>query len=321
MATPETVWAELAKTYTIHAETLAATATELAANHPAASAISIEEARENSLKLHLETNGEDVEFDRTTEEIDAGGVPATVYRPASQPRDSYNVIIFFHGGSLLINSRITHDRSLKALAEQSGVVIVSVEYRLLPCPEAPMAPFDDAVTATRWVMKHRDQIGGGEGKLGLGGDSAGGQIVMGVTREIQSGFDFMVLIYPTVNFDTQLPSCKEFETTPSFNTIGLRWRFAITNGPFPDAENNPRLNAAVRQDLGSSPPAVIVLAQLDPLRDAGTDLAERLKAAGVLVRLHMIEGVPHGFFSLPGVYKTTTARVFAYISDFLKKFQ
>ncbi|GFR76207.1 carboxylesterase NlhH-like [Elysia marginata] len=230
-------------------------------------------------------------------------------------------MVYLHGGGLIRGSRVTYDRTVKSMAEHSGVVVVSVEYRLLPCPEEPMAPFEDALAATRWVMKHRDALGGAGSKVGIGGDSAGGQLVLGVTHDIQSGLDFMMLVYPTADFNLGLPSCEEFHNIPGLSTAGLRWRFGITNKPIPDAENNPRLNAAVRQDLGSLPPAVILLAQLDPLRDAGTNLAEKLKSAGVLVRLHTLEGVPHGFFSMPGVYTTTTCQAYAHISDFLKKFQ
>lgn len=322
MSTAEDVWAEVAKTYTIHPETLAATDRELAMGFPSPSTVPVEVTRENDLKLHSDINGEDAPFDGTVEEIDADGVPASVYRPASRKGDNPAVMVYFHGGGLMRGSRVTHDRTLKSLAEVSGVVVVSVEYRLLPCPENPVVPFDDALTATRWALKHKDTLGGPGSKLGIGGDSAGGQLVMGVTHDIQSGLDFMVLVYPTADFNLELPSCKEFYNTPALSTLGLKWRFGITNGPIPDADSNPRLNAAVRQDLGSSsPPAVIVLAQLDPLRDAGTNLAEKLKSAGVLVRLHTLEGVPHGFFSLPGAYPTATSQANAYISDFLKKFQ
>ena len=320
MSRAEEIWAEVAKSYTIHPETFAATAIELALDFPSPSTVSFETSRENDLKHHLEVNGPGAPFDGTTEEISADGVPVTVYRPASRKPENPAILVYFHGGGLIRGSRVTYDRTVKAMAERSGAVIVSVEYRLLPCPEHPMAPFDDALTATRWVMKHRETVGEAGSKVGVGGDSAGGQLTMGVTHDIQSGLDFMVLVYPNVDFNLNLPSCKEFKTTPGLNTAGVRWRLDITNGPIPDAENNSRLHAAVRQDLGSCPPAVIVLAQLDPLRDAGTGLAERLKAAGVLTRLHTLEGVPHGFFSMPGAYRTTTDQAHAHISDFLSKF-
>ncbi|KAK3793000.1 hypothetical protein RRG08_032263 [Elysia crispata] len=321
MSTAEELWAEVAKTYTIHPETLVATDRELAMEYPSPGTVSVETSRENDLKLHVDFNGADPPFDGTVDEVDADGIPATVFSPTSRKPENPVVMVYLHGGGLIRGSRATYERSMKELAEQSGVVIVNVEYRLLPCPENPLAPFDDALTATRWAMKNREALGGAGSKVGIGGDSAGGQLVMGVTHDIQSGLDFMVLVYPTADFNLDLPSCKEFYKTPGINTVGLRWRFGITNAPIPDAEGNPRLNAAARQDLGSSPPAVVVLAELDPLRDAGTRLAHRLKAAGVLVRLHTLEGVPHGFFSMPGVYPTASSRAFAHIADFLKKFQ
>ncbi|RUS86515.1 hypothetical protein EGW08_005707 [Elysia chlorotica] len=321
MSSAEELWAEVANTYTIHPETLAATAREMALAFPSPASVSHEETRENDRKLHLDVNGTDAPFEGTVEDVDAGGIPASVYRPNSRKSENPAVMVYFHGGGLMRGSRETYDRTIKALAEQSGVVIVSVEYRLLPCPGDPMAPFDDALAATRWAMKQRDTLGGAGSKVGVGGDSAGGQLVMGVTHDIESGLDFMVLVYPTADFNLDLPSCKEFHNTPALNTAALRWRFGVTNADIPDAEKNARVNAAAREVLSSAPPAVVLLAQLDPLRDAGTHLAQRLKEAGVLVRLHTLEGVPHGFFSMPGVYPSNTAQAYAYISDFLQKFQ
>ncbi|GFS24317.1 carboxylesterase NlhH-like [Elysia marginata] len=321
MSTAEELWAELAKTYTIHPETLRASTRQLSFNFPNPAHLSIEEMRENEKKLNLKLNGTGTHFDGIVEEIDAGGVPATVYRPTSRRAENPTVMVYFHGGGLLLGSRLTHDRTVKSIAERAGVVVVSVEYRLLPCPEEPMVPFDDALAATRWVMKNRDVLGGAGSKIGVGGDSAGGQLAVSLTHDIQAGLDFMVLVYPAVDFNLDLPSCREFYRCPGFNTAAMGWIFNITNKPIPDVDTNSRVNAAVRQDLAKCPPAVIILAQIDPLRDACTNFAEKLQAAGVPVRLHMLEGVPHGFFSRPGVFPTTCSQAFTFISDFLKEVQ
>ncbi|CAL1534332.1 unnamed protein product [Lymnaea stagnalis] len=325
MATTDTnPWLEVSKTYHVHQETLAYTQACLAMGSRPISELSIKEARAHALKFNITFNGS-VPFDGEETEFtipspsNEEGVPVTIYAPNSRP-DVPAILVYFHGGSLIMGSRKTHENSLKRISEQSGAIIVSVEYRLLPCEEDPLAPFNDAVAVTEWIMKFREAVGGArDSKIGVGGDSAGGQITCSVINDIHD-LDFQVLIYPVTDFSCSLPSFQEFRKIPAFNTDALEWRFTITNPPIPDAGSNPRVNPSARLNLELSPPTLIVCAQLDPVRDACLEFANKLRSAGVEVKEVMIDAVPHGFFSVPGIFKTKAAEAFKHVSEFLQMF-
>ena len=158
-----------------------------------------------------------------------------------------------------------------------------------------------------------------ESKVGVGGDSAGGQIAACVTNDIED-LDFQVLVYPITDLSRSQQSFTEFTTTPGLTLEALNWFFDNSLDLIPDAAQNPSLNPMVRSDMATSPPAIIVLAELDPLRDCGLEYGEKLRKAGVPVECHVIKGVPHSFFRMCAVYKTKTAEAYAPIIDFLKTF-
>lgn len=330
MATTEHIqadpWLEASKKYHIHIETINYTSRCQDIEASADTALTLQGMRTQMVTFSREVNGHydfqgsEREFVIPTLRAD-NGVPVTVYTPESV-RAAPAVLVYFHGGSLLMGSRETHENCLKYISEQSGAIIVNVEYRLLPCPEDPLAPFHDAVDVTDWVMKNKEAIGGcSDSSVGVGGDSAGGQVACSVSEDIH-GLAFQILIYPTVtDLSSHFESLDEFSDIPIFNTKFLAWRLSITNAPVPDASSNTRLNALARTDFDSSPRSLIIIAQLDPLRDCIYFYGQKLKDAGVEVREELIEAVPHGFFSFPGIFKTKAKEAFAHIIDFMKTFQ
>ena len=247
------------------------------------------------------------------------GIPITVYRPDSAGQVPA-IVVYFHGGGFVLGNRASLETAVKTLSRDSGSIFVNVEYRLLPDPEAPTAPFQDALTLCRWVIDNKELVGGhAESKVGVGGDSAGGHISACVTNDVQD-LDFQVLVYPMTDLSRSQESFKEFTTTPGLTLESIDWFFNNSIALIPNAAQNPSLNPMVRSNMATSPPAIIVLAELDPLRDCGLEYGEKLRKAGVPVECHVIKGVPHAFFGMCGIYKTKTAEAYAPIIEFLKKF-
>ncbi|CAG5114653.1 unnamed protein product [Candidula unifasciata] len=248
------------------------------------------------------------------------GIPVSIYKPASRP-EVPSILIYFHGGGMVICSRKTHETTLKIIARDSGAIVLNVEYRLLPDPDAVYAPFEDAEVVTRWVLENKEAVGGKpNSKVGVGGDSAGGQLAIGVTNEVP-GLDFQILIYPLADTSLSQDTVREFKQVVGLNEGALKFFFDNAYNHIPDLLTNPRVNGLARTNTASSPPALIILAELDPLTGSGIEYAEKLRAAGVKVQLEIIQGVPHGFFGMRKVYKTTTAQAYDYIVKFLNQFQ
>ncbi|XP_059170293.1 ethyl acetate hydrolase-like [Physella acuta] len=318
-------WLEVSKTYRVHQETLEYTALCRSMGARPPSQTSLKDARASALTFNVTANGVHAYDGTETEFIipasdDIDGVPVTVYTPNTLP-EVPAILVYFHGGSLVFGSRKTHENAVKMISEKSGAIIVSVEYRLLPCPEDPLAPFNDSIAVTRWIKQFKEAIGGAaDSKVGVGGDSAGGQIACCVVNDV-IGLDFQILVYPVTDFACSLPSFQEFRKIPAFNTDDLEWRLALTNKPILNAAEDPRVNPSARKNLELTPPTLIILAELDPVRDSGLEYDRKLRSAGVEVDLELVHAVPHGFFSLPGIFKTKTTEAYGHVVKFIQKFQ
>ncbi|BFZ18810.1 hypothetical protein BsWGS_21849 [Bradybaena similaris] len=318
-------WALFEGKYKIHEESRQFGTLFSAKDRKSYAELGIEKAREQVLSACLALNDE-IEFDGEDTEIIvpsphvSEGIPVSVYKPTSRPEVPI-ILVYFHGGGLVFCSRKTHETLAKIIARDSGAIVVHVEYRLLPNPDAPCAPFDDAEVVTRWVLENKKVVGGKpNSKVGVGGDSAGGQIAIGVTNEV-SGLDFQILVVPVGDTSFTQDTVKEFKQAPGLNEDSFKFFSDNALKYIPDHLTNPRVNGMARTNTASSPPALIILAELDPLRGGGFDYAEKLRAAGVKVQLEIIEGVPHPFIVHNRVFKTTSAKAYSYIANFLKQLQ
>ena len=251
---------------------------------------------------------------------DPQGMEATVYKPESCPENP-TILVYFHGGGLILNTRHCMKSTLKTISMESGAIVVNVEYRLLPNKKSPCAPFEDGITATRWVLANKTAVGGTKtSKVGLGGDSSGGHITACITNEVM-GLDFQILVYPVADTSLSQSSFKELEHLPILNGKSMRWIFENSMDHIPNHVKDPRYNPMARTNTETSPPALIVLAELDPLVGSGLAYAEKLRAAGVPVRCEVIRGVPHDIFTSRTVTKTVSAQAFGYVIDFIRKFK
>jgi acetyl esterase len=224
----------------------------------------------------------------------AGDLAARVYRPEGE--GPFPTVVFFHGGGFVIGDLDTHDNLARTLCGRTTSVVVSVAYRL-----APEFPFphgvDDCVAATRWIQAHPEAYGGGA-RLAVAGDSAGGNLAAVVTQQVP-GLFAQLLIYPTTDGENgDHPSREENGSGYFLDRPTMEW-FMHHYGP--QDPQDPRLAPLQRRVLDDLPPAVVVTAELDPLRDEGEAYAAALEKAGVPVEQRRYDGMIHGFMDM-GAY-------------------
>jgi acetyl esterase len=188
----------------------------------------------------------------------------------------------------------------RAIADEGQLIVVSIDYRLAPEHKFPAA-VDDAVAATAWVASHAAQLGIDATKISVGGDSAGGNLaaVVAIHARDHGGPKLagQVLIYPATDFAMTHPSHSEPETSILLTHSVIRWfRDHYLNGPHD--EHDWRASPARVEELAGLPPAIVLTAGADPLRDEGDDYARRLAVAGVAVTHRTFPGQFHGFFTM-----------------------
>ncbi|GIG70113.1 alpha/beta hydrolase [Phytomonospora endophytica] len=232
-------------------------------------------------------------------EVDAGGVPARLYRPVE---GATPLLVFFHGGMWSIGSLDTHERACRELARDAGVSVLAVDYRLAPEHPFPAA-VDDAVAATRWALARVGELGC-VGVPGVGGDSAGGHVATMVCLRLRDAGEVspsvQVLVTPNTDLTLSRPSAREKAEGWVLTTDGVAWGVEQW---VPDAarRGDPDVSPLAVEDLSGLPRAVVVTAEHDPLRDEGEEYAGRLRDAGVPVVWRREDGMVHGFLTTHGV--------------------
>jgi len=249
----------------------------------------------------------------------SGDVPVRIYTAAEA--DAHGLLVYLHGGAFFLGSLETHDHVARSLARETGLKVVSVGYRLAPEAAFP-AGLDDCHAVVRWLAEEGESLGWDGTTLAVAGDSSGGNLVAAVVaRAHDEGFDritHQILYYPSLDLDfdaDRYPSLRENATGYGLETAGLRPFNAFYLGSGADPAD-PLVSPIKRADLGGLPPALVVTAEFDPLRDEGERYGRRLREAGVEVTSHRYQGANHGFvqhFSwIPEFHE-----VFALTRDFL----
>jgi acetyl esterase len=275
------------------------------AGRPPYETVSPTEAREFYLQARLVTNPEPPEL-KSIEPLSIpsphGSIPARVYTPMTLRTTNglAPCLVFFHGGGWVIGDLDSHDVVCRKLAVEGALIVVSVDYRLAPEHKFPAA-VDDAIAATKWIAAHASQIGVDASRLVVGGDSAGGNLaaVVAIAARDDHGpaIAGQMLIYPATDFAMTHPSHSEPETSILLTHSVIRWfRDHYLNGP---AEiGDWRASPTRAKTLTGLPPAYVLTAGADPLRDEGDEYAHRLKEAGVPVTYRTFPGQFHGFFTM-----------------------
>jgi acetyl esterase len=258
-----------------------------------------EGAREVYSELQPDVDGPDVSEveDRTVPGYDGGpDVPVRIYRPEGE--GPFPTVVFYHGGGFVIGDLESHDITCRYLANETGSVVVAVDYRLAPEHPFPAA-VEDCYAATVWAAGAEDLDG--DGNLAVMGDSAGGNLAAAVSlmaRDLDGpDIDRQVLVYPATSRSDDWPSMTEFGEGYFLQAEDMDW-FHDSYIPNEVHEANPYANPLEAADLSGLPPATIITAGFDPLRDQGAAYAEALAEAGVGVEYRNYEEMIHGFFTM-----------------------
>ena len=229
-------------------------------------------------------------------DIDADGIPCRLYRPSSDA--NLGLLVFFHGGGWVIGDLNSHDGVCRSLANKSGHAVLAVDYRLAPEHKFPAA-YDDCADALRWAHDHAASIGVDKTRIAVGGDSAGGNLAAAVALAEVVPLRFQLLIYPCVDMTMKSPSIDENATAPILTKSVMTW---FVNNYMRDSADyeNVKASPIVADDalLKRMPPALVVTAQFDPLRDEGEAYGKRLVENGVNCTITRFNGAFHGFFNM-----------------------
>jgi acetyl esterase len=224
----------------------------------------------------------------------AGDLPVRIFTP-DDLGDEPNVIVFFHGGGWALCDLDTHDRTTRRLAKELGAVVVSVDYRLAPEARFPAAA-EDAYAATMWARERY-----GPRRLIVAGDSAGGNLSAVVTLMARDNggpaIDHQLLVYPVTDHAMESPSYTENAEGYFLTRTHMAWYWEQYLGPDGDG-SHPYASPIRADDLSGLPPATVLTAELDPLRDEGEAYATALAAAGTPTEARRADGLFHGFFGL-----------------------
>ena len=230
-----------------------------------------------------------------------GPVPLRLYRPAAAPAQGAPVLVYAHGGGWVFGNLESHDGLCRHLAEGSGCVVVAVDYRMAPEHRFPAA-FDDAVAAVAWVAAQATALGLDPARLAVGGDSAGGNLMAAACLHARDhggpAIAWQMLLYPVTDLAMDTPSHRRFGEDHSLTTAAMRWFAGLYLGEA-EAATDWRVAPLRAPSLAGLPPAFVLTASHDPLRDEGEAYGRRLaEEAGVPVTLWRVPGQLHGFLPM-----------------------
>ncbi|HCP01851.1 MAG TPA: hypothetical protein DIT35_10205 [Rhodospirillaceae bacterium] len=231
-----------------------------------------------------------------------GPVPLRVYVPLTAPDNQLlPVVVYFHGGGWTIGSHDTVEPQCRYMANAARAIFVSVEYRLAPEHKFPAA-FDDCQWAVRWVHENAEEIGADPARIAIAGDSAGGNLTAVTAQQLRdSGPELcaQILTCPITNLIFDTPSYVENADGPVL-TRRMQEKWVENYLDDPALRSDPRVSPQQATNFSGLPPATVITASHDPLRDEGIAYAECLSNAGVSVRHRNWEGYPHLFPSMGG---------------------
>jgi len=242
-----------------------------------------------------------------------GDLPVRVYRPSAER--PLGTLVYFFGGGWTLGGIDTSDGVCRALANAAGCLVVTPGYRLAPEHPFPAA-VNDCVAAVSWVAEHASELGADPRRIAVGGDSAGGNLAA-VVASLTGDLVAQLLIYPNTCYHADTESLRDNDDRWMFNrhSVDWYWRNYLAD---PGDGRDPRVSPLLAPDVSGLPPALVITAEFDPLRDEGERYAQRLRDEGVPVELTRYDGMAHGFFTMSGVL-ADARRAVAQAAEYLRK--
>ena len=251
----------------------------------------------------------------------AGAIPVREYRPlGSTPTEVLPALVFFHGGGWVIGDHESHDVLCRDLCHLARCAVFSVDYRLGPEHRFPAA-FDDALSVTTWLAQNAQEAAIDAARMGVGGDSAGGNLAAAVALALGDGtvvkLAAQLLAYPVTDLHFQTPSFQQHGEGYSLSAADMHYfraHYTATPVDYTDWRASPLL----ADDHSGLPPALVITAGFDPLRDEARLYADKLSAAGNAVQYICFERQMHGFLGMGGVIDEAQTAV-RLCADWLKR--
>ncbi|GGQ82757.1 alpha/beta hydrolase [Kitasatospora griseola] len=232
-----------------------------------------------------------------------GPLPLRIYRPDTGADTELPVLLYLFGGGWTLGSPDTSDAICRRLTNAVGCVTVSVGYRLAPEHPFPAA-VHDVIAAAEWIAANAAGLGVDPERIAVGGDSAGGNLAAALTLAARErggpALRHQLLVYPNTDHAADTPSVREHDDPLLFNRRSVAWYWGHYLADPADGAD-PLASPLRAPSLAGLPPATVITAEYDPLRDEGEAYARALRAAGVPVELRRYDGMPHGFFAMAGV--------------------
>jgi acetyl esterase len=233
----------------------------------------------------------------------AGDIRIRIYTP-SEGEAPWPCLVYLHGGGWVICTLDSHDTICRMVANRAACRVVSVDYRLSPEHKFP-APFDDCYAAVQWVHDNAAELGVDPDRLAVGGDSAGGNLSASVAIKARDEggppLRYQLLVYPVTDHNFDTASYSENGDGYLLTADMMRW-FWDHYLASPDHGANPIASPLRADNLAGLPPAMVITAEFDPLRDEGEAYAARLEEAGVPVDHTRYDGQIHAFWQMPGSF-------------------
>ena len=239
---------------------------------------------------------DDVQTENTYFTSPTADLHAVIYRPKNV-KPNAPALVYFHGGGWVFSWTLRYAAQMSNIAAETGFVVIGINYQ--KAPEHPFpTPFDDCYAGLLWVAKNADRFGIDPTKIGVGGDSAGGNLAAAVALKAADTGDvklaYQMLIYPCLETDFQSASYLAHETGFGLESVGMQWCWGLY---VPDEHMANKYAVPARANsFENLAPAIIALAEHDVLRDDGANYAASLEKAGVSVTLREFPGMIHGFF-------------------------
>ncbi|QDV41915.1 Carboxylesterase NlhH [Stieleria neptunia] len=269
-------------------------------DRPSWEELGVEKAREVFLTFE-EMCGDAPELARIDDHTMPCGLRLRLY---SDHATAVPVTVFFHGGGWVLGNLDTHDAFCRRLADASGCAVVAVDYRLSPEHPFP-GPIEDCYRATQYVVENAARLNVDASRLAVAGDSAGGHLAASVAIKARDRADFpialQVLLYPVIEPNFETPSYREFADGFGLTRDTMRWFWQQFLGGRAAAPEAAPSHAESHQDL---PPALVITAEYDVLRDEGNRYAQRLQTSGVDVQHRQQDGMLHAFLHFAGIFDT-----------------